>query len=322
MEKNIKIDYLRFSLTDKCNLNCIYCNPLQKDKFVPREKILTHEEIAKIVKLFVKKGIKKLRLTGGEPLIKRDLIRLVNMFKEIKDLKEISITTNGTYLKDFAASLKTSGIDRINISLDTLKKDKYKNITGSDCFENVWAGIENSLKYGLNPVKLNVVLMKGINDDEIKDFAQLTKDYNLAVRFIELYPTNMRVINFMSHQMKNQETKEIIKDHFGELKLIPTVKGNGPAEYYRLRKAKGTIGFINNLSDYFCHSCNRIRINCAGMIAPCLFSGYIYDIKPLLRKENQDNKLLTFIENIIKEKPKYKKDKTKICNIEMSSVGG
>jgi len=322
MEKNITVDYLRLSLTDRCNLNCIYCNPLQEDKFTSREKLLTYEEMVEIVKLFVKSGIKKLRLTGGEPLLKKHLIDLIKMFKQIKGLKEISMTTNGVYLKDIAAHLKKSGLDRINISLDTLKREKFKTITGSDYFEDVWAGIENSLKSGLHPVKLNIVLMKGINDDEVIDFAQLTKDYSLVVRFIELFSTNRRMINFTSHQMKSCEAKENILDRFGGLKLISGTRGNGPAEYYKLDGARGSIGFINNLSDYFCHECNRIRINCAGMIAPCLFSGYVYDIQSLLRRGESDGELLAFLERIIQNKPEHKKNPLKNCNIEMSSMGG
>ncbi len=355
MGKNINIDYLRFSLTNKCNLNCIYCNPLEKKQFVEREKILTHEEMIKIVQLFVKKGIKNLRLTGGEPLLKKDLALLIKMFRKIKSLKDISITTNGVLLKDMAKILKKNGLDRINISLDTLQNKKFEKITGKDYFNDVWQGIENALKYGLHPVKLNVILMKGINNDEIPDFAQLTKEYNLIVRFIELFPTSrsrhvpMRDIqdnenigvgnrsidlslhkinfrrnmnNFMSHKMTNKEAKEIIENHYGKLKPVLKIRGNGPAEYFKLKNAKGSIGFISNLSEYFCDKCNRIRINCAGLIAPCLFSGYIYDIKPLLHRNETDGKLLNFITEIIQNKQKYKKNPEKDFSIEMSSIGG
>ena len=322
MGKNINIDYLRFSLTDKCSLNCLYCNPLEKSGFLRREEILTHEEMVRVVNLFAKKGIKKLRLTGGEPLLKADLPGLIKMFKKIKGLKEISMTTNGLDLKDMANTLKKSGLNRINISLDTLKKEKFKKITGRDCFENVLSGIKQALKCGLDPVKLNVVLMKGINDDEILEFAQLTKEKHLTVRFIELFPTSRRMINFMAHQVKNTRVKKIIKDNFGRLRFVSSANGNGPAQYYKLDKAKGLIGFINNLTDYFCEKCNRIRINCAGMIAPCLFSGYIYNIKTLLRRGDSDKKILSFIEDIIRHKPKYKKDPKKDHNIELSSIGG
>ena len=322
MEKNINIDYLRLSLTDKCNLNCIYCNPLEKSQFADRENVLSHEEMVKIVRLFAEKGIKKLRLTGGEPLLKKDLLKLIKMFKKIKGLRDISINTNGVLLKDLAKSLKKNGLDRINISLDTLQRKKFINITGKDHFKDVWQGIENSLKYGLHPVKLNVVLMKGINDDEIIDFVQLLKNYNLVVRFIELFPTNRRMIDFMTRKMENREVKKIIENHFGKLEPVSLIKGNGPAEYFKLKNVKGTIGFISNLSKYFCNTCNRIRINCTGLIAPCLFSGYIYDIKPLIRKNEGDKKRLAFINEIIQNKPKYRKDPEKDCNIEMSSIGG
>ncbi len=318
----MNIDYLRFSLTDKCNLNCIYCNPLEKDRFAGRKKILTNQEINKTIQLFVKKGISKLRLTGGEPLLKKDLPSLIKLCKKIKELKDIAITTNGVLLKDLVKPLKKAGLNRINISLDTLHKERFNAITGKDKFEDVWEGIENSIKYGLNPVKLNVILMKGINDDEISDFAELTKAYDLVIRFIELFPTNRRTINFMSHKMESHKAKEIIESYMGELKPVSSIKGNGPAKYFKLKNSKGAIGFISNLSEYFCNTCNKIRINCTGLIAPCLFSGYIYDIKPLLRKTKDDKETLAFINEIIRDKPKYKKDPKKNANIEMSSIGG
>jgi len=303
-------------------MNCIYCNPLTKDQFISQNQVLSQKEIFIILKAFVKKGIKKLRLTGGEPLIKRNLPGLIKKLKTINGLQEISITTNGLLLKNKAGVLKKAGLDRINISLDTLKKERFKKITGQNCFNDVWQGIESALKHKLDPVKLNVILMKGINDDEIIDFAYLTKTYKLHIRFIELFPTNKRTLNFMSHKMTSQEAKKIIQSRFGFLKSVSGITGNGPAQYYQLQNTRGSIGFISNLSDYFCHSCNRLRINCSGLIAPCLFSGYLYDIKPLIRKNQINGKLNNFITEIIQNKYKYKKKPGKHINIEMSSIGG
>ena len=192
MENNIGIDYLRLSLTDRCNLNCLYCTPLERGQFLTRGEVLSYEEIVRAVSLFVKAGVRKLRLTGGEPLIKKNIVGLIKMLKRIDSLEEIAMTTNGVYLKDLASPLKAAGLDRVNISIDTLKKEKYKSITGFDYFDDVWAGIKESLGSGLNPVKLNVILMKGLNDDEVLDFARLSFEYPLVIRFIEFFPTNKR----------------------------------------------------------------------------------------------------------------------------------
>lgn len=317
------VDYLRFSLTDKCNLNCAYCTPLEKSCFLAREEVLSYEEIARVVSLFTRAGIRKLRLTGGEPLIKKDIIYLIKMLKRIKELEEIAMTTNGVYLKNLAGELKEAGLDRINISIDTLQKERFKSITGFDFFDDVWSGIEKALEVGLAPVKLNVILMKGINENEISDFVQLALDYPLIVRFIEFFPTNKRSMGFADYLVKNDQTKKEISERFGMIKSAPSVMGNGPAEYYKLKDSKGLIGFISSSTRNFCSACNRIRVDCAGRISPCLFSGNIYDLRPLLRNGETDAELLKYIKQIFKVKPLYNKKKTIDTNgIEMSSIGG
>ncbi len=317
-----KIDYLRFSLTDRCNLNCIYCTPLQKSQFLSHDEILSYEEITKVVALFVKAGIRKLRLTGGEPLTKRNITELITMLKGIKGLEDLSMTTNGVYLEGLAESLKESGLDRINISIDTLKKEKFKRITGFDYFDNVWHGIEKALKAGLTPVKLNVILMKGINDDEISDFARLTLDFPLVIRFIELFPTNKRSVKFAGSSIKNEEVKKRITGDFGIMERVTNVKGNGPAQYCKIKDSKGSIGFISSYSKNFCGKCNRIRIDCAGRVSPCLFSKPAYDLRHLLRNAQDDEALLEIIKDIFEIKPKFKKDTIHKPQLEMSSIGG
>lgn len=304
-------------------MNCIYCAPLEKDQFFCREEVLTYEEIARTVDLFVKAGIRKLRLTGGEPLIKNDILDLVRMLKEIKGLEEITMTTNGVMLRDAATDLRKAGLDRINISLDTLRRKRFRQITGSDCFEDVWEGIEKSLENNFDPVKLNVILMKGINDDEIFDFAQLTFKYDVVVRFIEFFPTNRRSQELSGCLIRNAQVKKEIIQRFGEFKEISGIKGSGPARYCKIEGSKGCIGFISNASDDFCASCSRIRIDCAGRISPCLFSGCVYDLRPLLRNGGSESSLLEYIKNTIDSKYNYNKKKINgICGIEMSSVGG
>jgi len=322
MEKNIGADYLRLSLTDKCNLNCIYCTPLEKKHFLSREEILSYEEIAKTVAAFVKVGVRKVRLTGGEPLIKKNIIGLIKMLKKIDGLQEIAMTTNGVCLKGLAPQLKGAGLDRVNISIDSLKKEKFKAITGYDYFDDVWAGINESIGVGLNPVKLNVILMKGINDDEILDFAQLTVKHPLAIRFIEFFPTNKRSSELSGALITTDAVKERIVRNLGVIKCVSDVKGNGPAKYYKLSNSKGIIGFISSLSDNFCNECNRLRIDCAGRICPCLFSGHTHDIRPLLRGGQKDKDLLKYIKGIFKIKSKYRKDITIRQQLEMSTIGG
>jgi len=233
MEKIKNVDYLRLSITDRCNLNCLYCTPLEKKEFLTHDEILRYEEMARLVNVFSRLGVKKVRVTGGEPLMKKNITDLVRMLKEIKDIEEVAMTTNGVYLKDLAYELKKAGLDRVNISLDTLKKEKYINLTGRDCFEDVRSGICRAMEAGLNPVKLNVVVMKGINDDEILDFARLTLQYPLNIRFIEFFPTSKRSEELTYRIIQNAEVKKKITDYFGELEQVSGVKGNGPAEYYR-----------------------------------------------------------------------------------------
>lgn len=317
-----KIDYLRFSVTDRCNLNCRYCNPLGRDLFLTRDEVLRYEEMHRLVKVFVGLGIKAVRITGGEPLIKKNIMDLIRMLKQIRGLEELTMTTNGVYLKGIARQLKEAGLDRINISIDTLQKEKYKALTGADYFEDVWAGICNALEAGLDPIKLNVVVMKGINDNEVLNFAQLTFKYPLSVRFVEFFPTTKRSEELVRYIMGNVEIKENIVNHFGEMKRTFEMKGNGPAEYYKLKGSQGVIGFISGYSSDFCNECNRLRVDCAGRISPCLFSGYIYDLRQILRNGKNDDELSVSIKNVLEMKSRYNKKTMNSCRVEMSSIGG
>lgn len=319
----IKIDYLRFSITDRCNLNCLYCAPVERDIILAREEVLRYEEIVILVRAFVKAGIKNLRLTGGEPLGRKNIVDLICMLKTIGGLEEISVTTNGVYLENLADKLKKAGLDRVNVSLDTLKKERFKSITGSDCFDNVWAGIEKSLGAGLSPVKLNVIVMRGINDDEITDFVHLATTRQLIIRFIEFFPTNKRFNRLAGYLVKNERIKEEIVKQFGRIERAYKIKGNGPSEYYNIGGSKGLIGFISNVSGNFCYECNRIRVDCAGRVSPCLFSGHICDLRPFLRNKSRESELSRTINDVIRIKPRFTKSQIEsCCGIEMSSVGG
>ena len=260
-----KIDYLRISVTDRCNLRCKYCMPEEGIEFKKHDDILKYEQIIKIVKIGKKLGIEKVRITGGEPLVRKDLSKLIKGLNML-NLKDISITTNGVLFAEQAAALKKAGLDRVNLSIDTLKKDKYKKITRRDRFEDVISGIEAAFNFGFAPVKLNVVLMKGINDDELLDFARLIIDKPIHVRFIEYMPLGEEINGAVYYDMK--KAKEKIEKEF---KLENTeVTGNGPANYYKISGSKGSIGFISPISEHFCLECNRLRLTADGKFRPCL----------------------------------------------------
>ncbi|OHD72173.1 MAG: cyclic pyranopterin phosphate synthase MoaA [Spirochaetes bacterium RBG_16_49_21] len=323
MEKNMnKINYLRLSVTDRCNLNCIYCNPAEKEKFLHKSEILSYEEMARITKIFSMLGVNKVRITGGEPLIKKEIVKFVGMLRDIKAIDEISMTTNGTHLKKLAKDLKHAGLDRINISLDTLQAERFEKITGTDGFHDVWDGITASMEAGLSPTKLNVILMKGINDDEVDDFIDLTFRYPLIVRFIEYFPTNRRLKEYSGNTITNEKVKGVIINAYGELKEGRDVIGNGPARYYQVNGAVGAVGFISSFSDNFCSACNRIRIDSSGMIYPCLFTKEGYAVRHLLKENVSDEVLLQFITGVIREKPLHNKKNECEPKVEMSSVGG
>lgn len=316
------VNYLRFSLTDKCNLNCLYCTPLEKGQFLDRCDVLSYEEMAKAVDLFVRAGIRKLRLTGGEPLIKKDIVDLVKMLRGIKGLEEISMTTNGIFLEDKARSLKEAGLDRINVSLDTLRRQRFEAITGVDGFDKTWAGVKAAMEAGLSPVKLNVILLKGYNDDEALDFASLTLKLPLIVRFIEFFPTNKRSKELSGRRVTTEETKTAIIKGLGELAPVSEINGNGPAEYGRLRACVGAVGFISSFTKDFCRACNRVRVDCTGKVSPCLFSGPVYDMRPFLRDDKKEGQAFEYIKKILGEKQGHKNKNSHNFKTEMSSIGG
>lgn len=260
-----KIDYLRISITDRCNLRCRYCMPAEGVENKKHSEILTYEEIVKIVKIGIKMGIKKVRLTGGEPLVRENIETLISELSSL-GLEDLSMTSNAVLLGSKAKSLKKAGLDRINISLDTLDKEKFKKITRRDLLPNVLAGIEAAAAAELKPVKINMVVMKGINDDELLDFVELSIKKELQLRFIEYMPLGgeAEAEKFIS----SSEIKALIAKKY---KLYPAfTKGNGPAKYFKIKGAAGTIGFIAALSEHFCSSCNRLRLTADAKFKPCL----------------------------------------------------
>lgn len=277
-----RIDYLRISLTDKCNLRCSYCLP-HGVKLVPMEDLLTLEEIAAIVRCGAGLGIDRIRLTGGEPLVRRGLPELMAMLQGIEGLKEVAMTTNGLLLRQYLPMLKERGLKSVNISLDTLDAEIYRQITGYDGLQEVLAAIDAALSAGLK-VKVNAVLMAGINADSYKELAGLAKAQPLDVRFIELMPIGE------GRHFKGVSNEALLQDlerDFGRPERDDRIHGNGPARYYRIPGFQGSIGFISAMHRKFCGSCNRIRLTAMGELKPCLCYDTAVDLRTLLRTRGE-----------------------------------
>ncbi len=296
------INYLRISVTDRCNLRCIYCMPAAGVQLMSHGDILTYEEIYTIAKAAAELGINKVRITGGEPLVRLGLPELIRMLAQIDAIDDISLTTNGTLLSQYAVELKSAGLHRVNISLDTLKGDRFKSITRSSRdIDDVLKSIEAARSAGLNPVKINMVLVSGVNDEELLDFATKTVNEEWHVRFIEFMPIvgdGAEASQFISVG----EVKEHLQQ-LGELEpCLPSV-GNGPAKYFRFPGARGTVGFITPVSEHFCFNCNRLRLTADGKLRPCLLSGDEVDLKQPLRDGVSSAGLKKLIEEAVARKP-------------------
>lgn len=326
-----KIIYFRISLTDRCNFRCIYCSPSVKDFcFIRHQDILRFEEILEIVQIAVKMGITRIRLTGGEPLVRKGVVDFIRKLRSIPGLKDISMTTNGYLLSDIAEDLKKAGLNRVNISLDSLQREKFKFITGFDGLEKALQAIDVSLEVGLEPVKLNVVLLKGINEDEVENFIQLTFHKPLYVRFIELMPTNQELIKInQGHFVSANNVKAKMTSKFPDLKLVSVEKGYGPAVYYQLPGAKGKVGFITAVSQHFCSRCNRIRLTAEGKIRPCLFSSSEIEVRdrlrsiPLQQQKEREKIIQWCLEKAVHIKPfRHHIGYKNLAEFNMSQVGG
>lgn len=293
-KKGRSIEYLRVSLTDRCNLRCVYCMPEKGIEKKCHDDILRFEEVEKIITASAALGIKKVRFTGGEPLVLKGLDKLIKHTASMPGIKDISLTTNAMLLADMAEDLKKAGLKRVNISLDTLQSDKFKKITRVGDINKVFEGINKCISIGMVPIKINTVLMKGINDDEIGDFLKLTLDLPIQVRFIELMPIGEGLKYFDKCKMKVEEILEMHPE------LIPVEDDSKVASVYKLPNAKGSVGLISPVSCKFCSECNRIRLTATGTIKPCLHSAEEINLKPYL---NDEQKLIEVIENAVYNKP-------------------
>lgn len=276
-----RIDYLRISITDRCNFRCIYCQSKGPFKFLPHEEILTFEEIESIVRVGVKLGVKLVRLTGGEPLLRKGIVELVARLAKIPGLEDLSLTTNGYFLSELVKPLKEAGLKRINLSLDTLSEEKFSELTGGFSLKKVMEGLYLSLSEGFTAVKINSVIIRGFNDEECEELAKLSIELPVEVRFIEFMPVGKNSLWDESRVVPISEIKERV-ERLG--KLWPTEKvGKGPAAVFRFEGAKGKVGFISPLSSHFCGTCNRLRITADGRLRPCLFSDEEINLKDYLR---------------------------------------
>lgn len=315
------INYIRISVTDRCNLRCRYCVD-DTLRFVRHEEILTYEEIIRFVKISAELGVKKVRLTGGEPLVRKDIAFLLKEINNIKGIDDISLTTNGVFLGQKIIELKEAGLRRVNISLDSLKRDRYRFITGVDALDDVFMSIEKSIYAGMNPIKINTVIIRGFNDDEIIDFASLAKKWDIHVRFIEFMPFGDPTLWGDSKVITSKAVEEIVR---GVYDLEPSInRYRGPAKMFRVKDGKGEIGFISPVSTHICSECNRIRLTSNGKLMPCLFSDSEYDVKSLLRGNAGDEEIGRFIKDVIKNKPKRKHEigQIKKCQRSLRNIGG
>lgn len=316
------INYLRISVTDRCNLRCTYCMPLEGIETLSHDDILRYEEIHTVAKAAAEFGINKVRLTGGEPLARAGLSSLVGLLNEVEGIDDLSITTNGILLPKYAKELKEAGLNRVNISLDSLKPDKFGQITRIGKLEKVMEGIEAARAVGLNPVKINMVVMRGINDDEIIDFARKTIGEEWHVRFIEFMPVGNGQQYGRERFMPISEISECI-DLLGSLEPYK-LDGNGPAKYYRLPNAKGTIGFISPVSEHFCFQCNRLRLTADGKLRPCLLQDDEIDLREPLRGGATIDQIMKLVKQSIDSKPECHnlKKGTTANNRSMCQIGG
>jgi len=311
-----KINYLRISVTDLCNLRCKYCMPEKGIDKIYHKEILTLEEMQNITEKFVEIGVDKVRITGGEPLVRNNILKLVEGIGRIEQVRDLAMTTNGTLLKKYARDLKNAGLNRLNISLDTLNQEKYSRITKTGQLKDVIEGIEAAKKEGLTPIKLNIVLIKGFNEDEIEDFINLTRYEDIDVRFIELMPIGALKYWSLNKYISNETVLERVPT------LIETKASDisSPATYYKLPNAKGRVGLINPISCKFCESCNRIRLTADGKIKSCLHSNDEIDLKKMIRDGKDITALIT---DIVKNKPKeHNLEDGNYINRDMTAIGG
>jgi cyclic pyranopterin phosphate synthase len=319
------VKYMRVSVTDRCNLRCNYCMPTWGNHWMGKDTILSDDEILRIIKLSAGRGVYKIRITGGEPLVRKGVVDLVKDIGAIDGITDVAMTTNAILLKENAQTLYDAGLRHLNISMDSLQPEKFAAITRGNQFERVWAGIMEAVNVGFPNIKINAVAQKGVNDDEIVDLVNLTKDLRLDMRFIEFMPVS-DWDNWRKKYIGIEEIQKRIADGVGE--LIPVYDGDaaaGPAENFRVPGYKGRVGFIHAISNHFCDTCNRVRLTADGRIRPCLFGKIEVDFRTAMREGATDEELNELFDEVLQIKPdahNITMERPEKMLTSMTSIGG
>jgi cyclic pyranopterin phosphate synthase len=305
------ISYLRVSITDRCNERCTYCMPHELQEWLPREEVLTYEETLRLIRIAAELGVTKIRITGGEPLTRRDVLNLFQRLPSIPGLEDIGVSTNGTLLarpteggQTMAQALRSAGVKSANISLDTLDRNAYAETTGRDFFPQVLNGIEAAIAAGFPLIKLNCVLMRGRNEDQLIPLVEFAAERNLMLRFIELMPVSHSDVLDETNFLPVAEARRRLEQHYGALIPEPGFRTNGPSSYYKVSGREQRIGFIGAMTNlHFCESCNKLRLTCDGKLRPCLGSYLEFDIMKVLRAGATDDELKRFFLDVVERKP-------------------
>lgn len=325
-----RISYLRVSITDRCNERCAYCLPGELHEWLPRDGILTYEETLRIIRIATDLGVSKVRVTGGEPLTRRGVLDFIRALPKIPGIHDIGLSTNGTLLARemdaniaMAAALRTAGIRSVNISLDTLDRHLYAQITGRDLHGAVLEGIAAAVAAGFEQIKLNTVLMRGRNEDQLLPLIEFAAERNLILRFIELMPVSTTEVLSEHNFLPIREAKRAIESRFGSLIPDPSFRTNGPAAYYQIPGRPQRIGFIGAMTDlHFCESCNKLRLTCDGKLRPCLGSSLEFDIMKPLRAGASDDELRQFFLDVVERKPQQHDFQNYQPGRRMVAIGG
>jgi cyclic pyranopterin phosphate synthase len=326
-----RISYLRVSITDRCNERCTYCMPQELQEWLPREEILTFEETLRLIRLAAELGVSKIRITGGEPLTRRGVLDLIRQLPKIPGLNDIGLSTNGTLLArpvepnlTMVAALRGAGVRSVNISLDTLDRNAYSQITGRDLHAQVLGGIEGAIAAGFEQIKLNAVLMRGRNEDQLIPLVEFAGARNLILRFIEMMPVSTSEVLDRRNFVSTFEAKRAIEASFGSLIPEPQFRTNGPATYFQIPGRQQRIGFIGAMTNlHFCESCNKLRLTCDGKLRPCLGSYLEFDIMKPLRAGASDDELKKFFLDVVDRKPEQHDFRNNYQpNRKMIAIGG
>ena len=326
-----RISYLRVSITDRCNERCTYCMPQELQEWLPREEILTFEETLRLIRLAAELGVSKIRITGGEPLTRRGVLDLIRQLPKIPGLNDIGLSTNGTLLArpvepnlTMAAALRAAGVRSVNISLDTLDRDVYSQITGRDLHAQVLGGIEAAIAAGFEQIKLNAVLMRGRNEDQLISLIEFAGARNLILRFIEMMPVSTSEVLDEGNFVSIFEARRAIEASFGNLIPEPQFRTNGPATYFQIPGRQQRVGFIGAMTNlHFCESCNKLRLTCDGKLRPCLGSYLEFDIMKPLRAGASDEELKKFFLDVVDRKPEQHDFRNNYQpNRKMIAIGG